>query len=58
MLKFPVITGRLAPYRFYLEPKAGGIGPALSEVKPEGFGRTLARFLTAESEDLTSESKP
>ena len=26
MLRFPVVTGRLAPYRFYLEPKAGGIG--------------------------------
>jgi hypothetical protein len=25
MLKSPVVTGRLAPYRFYLEPKAGGI---------------------------------
>jgi hypothetical protein len=26
MLKSPVVTGRLAPYRFYLELKAGGIG--------------------------------
>ena len=26
MLRFPAVTGRLAPYRFYLEPKVGGIG--------------------------------
>ncbi len=24
-LDFRVVTGRLAPYRFYLEPKVGGI---------------------------------
>jgi hypothetical protein len=32
MLRFPVVTGRLAPYRFYLEPKAGGIGGKLASL--------------------------
>jgi hypothetical protein len=26
MLKFAGVTGRLAPYRFYLNAKVGGIG--------------------------------
>jgi hypothetical protein len=42
MLKVPVFTGRLAPYRFNLDPKAGGIGlPPASFVyrRPEESGQ-------------------
>jgi hypothetical protein len=43
MLKFPVITGRLAPYRFYLAPKVRGIGlpPTLFE---NGLSGLKGRF--------------
>jgi hypothetical protein len=39
MLKFPVVTGRLAPYRFKFKPRAGGIEQLPPPPPPTGSSK-------------------